>query len=415
MMATYPDRIIEPLDYFDWTLLCPRFEEVEHPPFRDAESLRLLKESYDIVFASDEDWYSVIIEGTRMSVSCVNKGLKFALTAIDVSRRGLYTQYRDDVGEEVWRVLADLPIDILVAAKQSEIGVFSNLTEGVEFTILNYSYKNQSIEVTVKDFIHHKDSFYTAVPESHENGTSHGLHIGKDGRYYSDEFGVRYALQYYWKNDVKGIIEYIDGRGKGRIHMENAIQTYDIFELEKMLKQEENSIARLDYLQCVRCLERRLEEKAIDESAYAESLKELQEGDSYKEYLYFRDRFRVIWNVADFQIDTMHRKLPMLIVDKSQDGTYFIHGGLTVKYPTFDELLEDAVSRRNKELESFILVVDVEELLDSASDIKEAVCGFKVLEDSVEVFDSREAIRAFGEALKEAYHSGKCTIDKEFY
>ena len=44
-----------------WHIMCPTLiygEEAEKPPFRDAESIQLLKDSYGVVFADDGDLQS---------------------------------------------------------------------------------------------------------------------------------------------------------------------------------------------------------------------------------------------------------------------------------------------------------------------------------------------------------------------
>ena len=60
-------------------------------------------------------------------------------------------------------------------------------------------------------------------------------------------------------------------------------------------------------------------------------------------------------------------------------------------------------------------MVDREELLSSARDIDSAVYGFRLLADSIELFEPYEAVRLFGQALEEAYASGNCEIADEFY
>lgn len=77
-----------------WHILCPTLldeEEAGKAPFRDAESVQFLKDTYGIVFANEEDWHSVICEGTRMNIACLNKAILCGLGAIYRSKRGLYS------------------------------------------------------------------------------------------------------------------------------------------------------------------------------------------------------------------------------------------------------------------------------------------------------------------------------------
>ncbi len=191
--------------------------------------------------------------------------------------------------------------------------------------------------------------------------------------------------------------------------------TYDIFEFGKILKDDKNCIMFLDYLHCKDCMERLYQEGKMSEEEYQEALARLKDGDAYEEYLYFKNKFRIINHCTRFPGSTNYRKLPVLMVDKNHDGTYFIHGKLTVKYPSFDELFYDVITGRSPDRERFALIVDAEELLYSAEDIDQAVCGFRVLADSIEVFNSDDALEIFGDWLREAYDSDSCTISGGFY
>lgn len=373
--------------YFDWELMCPTLFEKVFIPFRDEESVRLLKETWDIEFIDNRDWYSVRCDGVRMNVRALNNDLKFALVTIFLSRKGRYTTlgYAD---ERVWRVLADLDMDILVAMKVQEMGIYSPEIEGINYKIINFPYKGQTIEVDVLNerVSPGKKGLYEWADESRDCGMSKYLCVGKDGRFYMDIFYVGYAFQYYWKNDIEGIIKYIDRVKKDKTYLVDVRRTFDIFEMMEFLGE---------YLNCF-------------------------EGDcepleSSEEYVYFKEKFKIITHMRTLPKSAVFRKLPQLIVERNHDGSYFIHGGLTVKFPAFHEMLEDAIDRRSPDKESFILIVDEEELLNRASDIERTICGFRVQADSVDVYEAEDAIQLFGEALREAHYSSSCTIDGEFY
>ena len=103
------------------------------------------------------------------------------------------------------------------------------------------------------------------------------------------------------------------------------------------------------------------------------------------------------------------------MVDKNYDGSYWIHGCLTYKYPEFHEAISQVIEERRQDGERFVLIIDTEELLESVKDIDSAIYGFKVMPDSIEVFDVEDAVQLFGRMLKEAVASGKCKIDGDFY
>lgn len=397
-----------------YNLLDPWLDEEEKPPFRDPESLRLLKESYGVTFVNDDDWYSVIAENRRMSISCLYEGIKFALAAVHCSRQGRYLRYWEAT-EKIWKVLADMPFDILLAVPVGEINIFSCITEGADCKLINFPYQNQRIEVNIKSHCFERDDFYEAVSDDDECSPGSWLYRGKDGKYYMDRFGAGYALQYYWKKDIEGIIKYAEQKNEGRIYLARIHQTYNIYELGEILKKDDNSILYPDYFFHKHMYDRMYQEGELDEQELQAAISELQESEEYKEYLYFRDTFRVISHLETVPPDCLSRKLPILMVDKNRDGTYFIHGTLTCKYPEFDELLHEMISMRNSDRECYALIVDVDELLFSVEDMKNTVCGFKVMADSLEIFDKKEGLRVFGEMLWEARDSGRCTVSKEFY
>lgn len=376
-------------------------------PFRDAESLRFLKEVENVEFISDDDWYTVMWDNERTCITGIHKEWKFGLMAIEHSRDGRYIWYYP-AGEKVWNILNDMPFDILIGRRMLETGIHHSDIGGVDYQIINFPYGGKEIEVTVKkDYIRLDNDFYTEI-----RGT-HGLCLGKDGRYYMSSLDVGYALQYYWKNDIGGIIAHIDKKADTRVRLLEINQEYNVFEFAKALGKDENELVGLDYLHMLYCYNCYRDEQGMDD--YDEAIKELQSGESYQEYLYFRDKFKVISHIVIAPGDTIFRKLPVLMVDKKYDGSYWIHGGLTYKYPDFCKAIGQVIEDRIQDGERYVLIIDSEELLDSVKDIDRAAYGFKVTPDSIEVFDIEDAVRLFGQMLKEAYTSDKCVVDKDFY
>lgn len=393
------EYVTEYQGYFEMHMLWVEPGWEEGIPFRDAESVRLLRESYGVEFVSDGDWFSVRGREGRMDVSCLNDGLRFALVAISRSRKGGYTWFAP-ADERIWRVLADLPFDILVAMRTFEMGIHGRQIEGIDYQIINYPYNGRSEAVTVlDDMLRINNEAYTEVAEARECGTGYGLCTGKDGRYYTSSLDIGYAFQYYWKNDIGGILRYIECSGKdyrGRVRLADTSRTYNIFDLGRLLRGDEYCIL----MWC---------DLIGSEEGDRESV------ESSPVYAYFRDTFKVTTHMKVEPKYSISRRLPKLMVDKNSDGTYFIHGGLTYKHPQFEGLIRDMIDGRSPDRERFVLIVDVEELMKSAGDIEHALCGFRILADSVDAYDAEDAVQLFGEALEEAYYSGKCTVDKEFY
>ena len=387
-------------------MLDTAYADVPKIPFRDPESLQYLKETYDISFVSDEDWYSVMCDGSRSDITCLRRGVLWGLAVIDISKQGLYSWFFP-AEEPIWKAFSNMPFDVLIARRMSEIGIHSLGIEGTDYLIENYPYRDQAIEVIVKDRPFYRDTFYVSVPEYREHNTSHMLCRGGDGKYYTYRTDMKYAFQYYWRNDIEGIIHKIERIRKDRATLMNT-RTFDVFELGEQLSQNRDAIMDLDYLYCVDSLKPEHREGKCEGCS-----EDFTPEECYAEYLYFRDKFRIISHIA-FEPDIWLRKIPLMIVDKNTDGTYFIHGTLTVKNPSFSEIIYDIINMRSQKKESFVLVVHVPELMENVHDIEKAVCGFRVLADSVEIYDGYEGTQLFGEALKEAYYSGRCTVDTGF-
>ena len=293
---------------------------------------------------------------------------------------------------------------------ESVMSIFLHLSQWFPCRIVNYPYKKQSIEVTLKDIIKYDDDFYTRISEHRWYDTSNGLCMGKDGKYYSNLISVKYGFQYYWGNDVEGLIRYMEEKYPDRIRLGEVHEIYNTFTLAKALGLEEGSVIGLMYWDCKRCREAAPKAGKISDQEYGEISADERQGEEYKDYVYFRDTFQFISHLTAAPDPVSSRKLPVLMVDKNYDGTYMIHGTLTVKYPEFEECISDVVEGRSPDRERILLVVDVEEQLRSAGDVDKAVYGFRLLQDSLEIFDRYEAVQLFGQALKEAYTSVACTI-----
>lgn len=406
---------------FERLLPCYLEEEEEMPPFRDEESMGILK-GEGLTFVSNDDWYSICGEGAlgkeRDSITNIRKWMKFALTAIYYSRQGRYIWMDASCVpyERAWNQLSGLSFDILVAVRIRDIGSIASIhlmfSECSPYRIVNYPYKKQFIEVTVKEIIKRTDDFYTEVPEHWKQGPGYGLYMGKDGRYYSDFIGVEYAFLYYWKNDIEGIIQYIEKKYPKRTRLGEVCKIYNTFTLAKALGLYDESVVHLSYQDCRNCRKKAYETGGFTMQEYEEALAEREQGEEYENYVYFRDTFQFVSHLTVVPEEVTFRKLPVMMVDKNYDGTYWIHGGLTVKYPEFEECICDLVEERSPDRERVILVVDVEEMLGSAEDVDRAVYGFRLLQDSLEIFDRYEAVQMFGQVLKEAYTSGACTISE---
>ena len=195
------------MNYFKWRLLDTAYADEVKIPFRDAESLQFLKETYGIRFISDCDWYSVWCEESRSDITCLYDTIQWGLAAIDMSKKGIYAKFKG-AEEKIWECLAKLPIDILIAMPVHEMGLHHEAIRGAEYIIENYPYDNKVIEVNVLEVenLRRVRENCTEVPECYSCATGRWLYVDNNGKYYTCYLGVDRSFQYFWKKDVQGII-----------------------------------------------------------------------------------------------------------------------------------------------------------------------------------------------------------------
>lgn len=361
-------------------------------PFRDFESINFLKTVYDIEFI-ENDWFSVLIERKRCSIYAFDDDIKYVLSLIYFSQKQIYLSYRSLSGE-IWDFLEGLSFDILIVTRMSELaGCYHSLCGPLDYRIINYPYQQLEIEVTIKK--HLKGTFYRAVEGARKFNTNYGLYIGEDNRYYSDIFGIATAFRYYWKNDIENIISYIDN-GKKKIYLMSCSQELTIFQFGKLIGEDAASTVGWD-------------------EEHGDYLKEVDNAKEYEHYLWLRDKLKIVNYMYLLPDDILYRKLPILCVDKNKDNSYYISGDLTIKNPTYMEIMEGIWNMCCDDYERFALIINKDEILDSVQDIENALCGFKISKNKIEIYDADKAIELFGECLRKAYYSGNCTISDDFY
>lgn len=399
--------VISSEDYFDYNFCVKDLKDGEKP-FRDAESIKLLKESYDVTFADDADWFSVICDGERMPITHLNDSLKFALTVIQCSRIGTYTWYVP-CKEEIWQLLANMPMDILVAIRMKDIYWESQLNIGVDYIIQEYPAFGKRIEVNVVQKRDKGEGFYTKVAEDKDN-TEDDLYLGQDGKYYLDATLADFALRYQWFWDIRGVSEVLSSlscllRSDYRPYIVDVTQEYSYVDFwNKFCTKEWRKCD--EYLSSLESLNEMRKSGFITEEFYAERLEELNHSEEYEEHLHLVNDVKVISHMVREPKDIIVRRAIRMCVDKNKDGTYSAYNEWTCKYPEFNDILDEI--DYTKDIEQFRLIIDMNEVLSERNDMKYVVYGFKVSLNTIEVFDKYEAMLMFGEILKEAYDSGKC-------
>lgn len=366
--------------------------EVPQPPFRDEYSLQFLQ-AFDVKFIKG-DWFSVLDRGRRIPIVKLSPDLRYALCLMKCSREGKFMTFRW-CRRKVWRILNELPFDILVGVSGSEIaGGFAgeldydekglpyalvdesgeesqeenevaavDLIGGIDYQIVDYPLGDGTAEVTVKKEISDSDTFYTPLAGQEYRGVFWGLRVGQDGKYYTSGCDLRRAFRYVWQNDLENIVQYIchDRREEKRICLARITKYYTEEEFIRILNGESVQTAGRPEVGVLKITSHLLEAPDRPENCF----------------------------------------LPLLIVERKLDGPYECREEVSGEEASWEDLLPRIVGMKSPGCERFVLVVDVRRALRCSQDIEKTVCGFLVSERALEVFEKGEAIRMFGERLKD--------------
>lgn len=382
-------------------------------PFRDEFSKKFLKDTWNMEFVSDDDWYSIqsLEEEGRFSLSGLSEEMKYALTLLHFSRNGQILSFKV-CSERIWKALDDMPFDILIAVDTSRFSYWRDVCLGVDYIIEHFPFNNEYIQVNVVDgLVRDKEKV------TDKNGVS--LFI-EDDKYYVGSFSIEsYFTRYSWKKHIPDIIKYAGFEIKDEYPIINKTLVCNVEEYAKLLGLDETYfLDSSDYAFELHSYKRMLQEGDITQEEFDDVLPHIKRTyvTSYKDYLWMKDELKICSHLYKVPDTIYQRKLPMLIVDKFPDGSYKIWGRLTVKNPLFQEILFDVITDfYTKECERYITVVDVEEVFRSADDIKRTNCGFKITENCIEVFDRNDALKQFVDIAQEALSSENCSISDEFY
>ncbi len=360
----YEERI------FDNIMNCSFSDDEEAtPPFRDAESLLFLRsQGSDMV---EDDYYSCIINygnifKRRECISNVNNYTKYALSLIDYSRRGKYLSFRF-IPIEFMEVLGNLPFDILIAIKYSDVENIE-LSYNKEYILEKFPFRGRFITVKV-------------VYEIMRDGVDGFKHVGsrrkdaywshlyeKNNEYYISSVEMDISLRFLWKAHIPELIDYIKEMPEKVIifNPENRMELDKFFD-------------KLEY--------------SYDEA----------ETEGY------------IVNNHIVELPNIYsRKLPLMLIDEL-DGSFYIHGALTVKNPDFSEIIFDIISLYNGKGKMHFLVVDVDELLKDKSSLEHTIFGGAIEDKIIELNPKTQALNNFVNVLETAYNSKNTKIDDEFY
>ena len=354
---------------------CPG-EEKSGPPFRDADSVRFIREIDHARFVED-DWYSVVTPLGRTDMTALCGGTQYALTVIANSRRGIYTSFKG-YEDDIWSRLASLSVDVLIYFC---LNIYSEDHRYLPFkpetrkkvVVENYRYNGEEIEVRLTD---------RSISADDEE-----LHV--DG--FFDEFRLD------WRNNlgifIKGAEALLE---RSRLYKHPPTVT-SVKEFAETLGER---YARMFY--------EYLDEIPIwedDVDFYARE-KAFLEGLSIHNYML---------HVPTESIS----KYPSCFIIKKRKGSLdcTISREVGYKYPTFSSMLMEKFVRlsdnEREEFEKLVVVFDTELFDDAEKVFETAIWAFKSHDHIMELYDGLHIVKEFVDFVKSSYEAGLLTVAEE--
>lgn len=363
------------------------WDEEKFPPFRDEYSQRLIKEVDNAEFVAD-DWYSIVTPHGRTCLSALCSGTKYGLTVIHYSLCGMYTTFKY-IGENVWEILNQLPIDILIALPVEEIHNYLLFpAEMLPLEIENYPYEDR----VVRCILHNKDE-----KEYFKEGV-----LYKEGSWFDIE------MQYSWLQDLNGVLNYLDSDkyNKPSTTLIELKKEHTYTEFSDLLNSYTMGIMDFSYTFKYDWLN-----KCVEEEWYEQELEKSMQTEEYKEYKYFIDNVKIVNHLQYKPKDANCKYCPYLIIERNEDNSYRIRQEVSVKYPNFEEAFNDIKELVTGSAKKVILALDFEGDLKQVENIEYVYFGMVITENQIELFDKNEALIEFREFLREAINSGNYIVE----
>lgn len=337
--------------------------------FTDAESLTLLRHLHGEEAVAGK-WYRRTTAGGKPCIPAISREAMYGLVVIENSRQGWYTaleqaftdfEVEQRMGESggdhdnplVWHVFAQLDMDILLTFRKKDFSFAWEIPIDEEFILENYPVDGVPTEV-------HITQEYLQHPEQ------------RDGDWYAGNF--LYDLQYHWTDDAAEVLEFLGRRFKGRLPLAKGVFSLEAFEAMYMPKEDLCELNRM----------------------WGE-----QEEPAQK-------KWQVVNHMDYLPEEGESRRLMYLIIEERRDGRFCLRNNISVKYPSYGELLYEAMDFLRPGCELLILPVDVNECMACTEDLRKVVCAFRVAEGVIETFGPEEGLREFEKTLRRAVESGRC-------
>lgn len=400
------------LDYserrFD-TLLNWQYDEDGNSikPFRDEYSIRFLKDTWNMEFVSEDDWYSIQSpEEGRFSLSGLSEQMKYALTLLHYSRKGRVLSFKI-CNEKLWKVLDTMPFDILIAMNISRIKNFYYTLLGIDYVVENFPFHNRVLQVHV--------SYMRITNKDYEEVEKHkGVSLyHKNGKYFINVLGLNdYFCQFRWQKYIKEIVDktefYIRTE---KPLMEKRLVNGCVDFLKLIDANEDRFLCSNTYYHDMSIFTEMLKDKEIIQSEYDEIISEMQKKNdkSFQQYLWLIHDLQIISHLYIVPYVEYFKNFPMLIVDKYPDGSYKIWSEGLHKVDNFAEILEEMVfDKYTENCVRYITVIN--KSIQSVEDIKHTICGFKITKNCIEIFDKNDALKTFHHIATEALDAKECEV-----
>ncbi len=366
----------------------------KYPPFRDKESIGLMK-FVDGAELVENDWYSMVTYYGRTCLSALCSGTKYGLTVIANSKKGIYTTYKE-VGENVFQYLQGLKMDILIAYKKEDVSETGHLPFKIcPYILENFEYEGKEVEALV-------ESGLDSVKEL-EDGT---LKISP----WQDKFA------YNWLSDLSGVLDNLDAYlcmlESTKVLMQ-PVKEFDYLEYGNLIQSHGTNV--IDDFDCSMELELLEEEKSLlTEKEREEWFNRITQMPDWEEREYWHS-VKIMNHLVEIPEESLFKYLPYLVIKYIEKEGYFIYNDVSVKYPEFEEAFLDNRERMLGNNFKLAIVLDVNNEVTKSEQVIEVMYGFKFSEGRVEVFDKKTALVEFKDTLSKALSSGKCKVGKIVY
>ncbi|MCD7746647.1 MAG: hypothetical protein LUI13_15435 [Lachnospiraceae bacterium] len=355
--------------------------EKAEPPFRDSLSKSYLHRFLHAHMVKG-DWFSVeLADGRRIPIYALPQKDKFVLAALNDSRRGTKNPgiQLEALDKARWNFLSNLSFDIWLKASDEEFRNLEDSMSGCEACeIMNYPFCGESVEVRVLSWsvedhwekhgwkendqgVHEPRSY---VPEG-------ALFTGPFGRYYTDWRSLRMAFWGSWMADIEKTKELLSWKWEQgrRWYLNDITREWSMDSFIRMIAGDEAE-PRLRYL--------------IKKSN-------------------LHGPCRVVTHMISVP-PAAEGPVSIWEIDKFTDGSYYLHDHCIGPFLGLPKMLPEAVEERRADCERVELLV--QEDPQCKCRFQAAICGLKIREDCIEIFEKGLAEEMFLDALGEACQSG---------